>query len=62
MVMTNRSETNRSERVYFKHCVVVFIWKSYIQVRTSCLWEDSFVKAILITFLIEERIILYSVL
>ena len=54
--------TNRSERVYFKHYVVGFIWKSYIQVRTSCLWEDSFVKAILITFLIEKRIILYSVL
>lgn len=36
--------------LYFKTLCDSFIWKSYIQVRTNCLWEDSFVKAILITF------------
>lgn len=36
-----------------KHYEVVFIWKAYIQIRTNCLWEEGFVKAILIKFSVE---------
>lgn len=40
--------TKRSERVYFQTVSGVFVWKVCIQTGTDCLWEEGYIKAILI--------------